>query len=114
MNFAQHDKIRINLDHTGASYLRYKGRKLTSAWHNSAIPQGVSRITNHNTDMDTMPNRLGTRLVTIMTMTIPPHHVAVIPFVHSSHSICSMNITTELTEVIEIHYCISSSHPYVF
>ena len=57
----------------------------------------VTRITHHITDTDTMPNRLGTRLVTTMTMTIPPHHVAVTP---SSHPICSMNITTELIEVI--------------
>ena len=52
--------------------------------------------------MDTMSNRLGTRLVTTMTMTIPPHHMATIPATPSSHPICSTNITAELTEVIEI------------
>ena len=51
--------------------------------------------------MDTASNRLGTRLVTSMTMTIPPHHMAVIPVAPSSHSLCSLNITTELIEVIE-------------
>ena len=39
MDFAQHYKIGINWDHTGASSLWCKGRKLMSAWHNSAMPQ---------------------------------------------------------------------------
>ena len=85
MDFAQCYKIRIDWDHTGASYLQYKGRKLMSAWHNIAIPQRVTGVTNHITDMDTLPNRLGTRLVTTMTMIIPPHHVAVIPVTPSSY-----------------------------
>ena len=72
-----------------------------SAWQNGAMSLCISGLTNHGTNMDTMPNRLGTRLVTIMTMTIPPHHMAVIPFAPSSHSICSTNITTEVIEVIE-------------
>ena len=72
-----------------------------SAWHYSTMPLCVSRITNHGTDMDTMSNMLGTRLVKIVTMTIPPHHVAVIPIAPSSHFICSTNITTELIEVIK-------------
>ena len=67
-----------------------------SAWHNGTIPLCIPRITNYSTDMDTMPNRLGTRLVTIMTMTIPQQHIAVIPVTPPSHSICSTNITTEL------------------
>ena len=71
-----------------------------SAWHNSAMPLCVPRHTNHDTIMDTMLHRLGTRLVTIMTMTIPPHCMAVIPIVPSSHFICSTNITTELNGVI--------------
>ena len=74
---------------------------MTSAWHNGATPQCVTRITNHITDMDTMPNRLRTRLVTSLTVTIPPHHMAVIPVTPSFHPICSINITTELIEVIE-------------
>ena len=65
------------------------------------MPLCVSRLTNHGTNMDTMPNRLGIRLVTIMTMTKPLHHVVVIPVSLSSHSISSTNITTGLTEVIE-------------
>ena len=89
------------LDHAGVSYLWYKGRKLTSAWHSSAMPQCVTGITNHITDMDTASNRLGTRLVTTMTLTIPPHHVAVIPVAPSSHPLCSTDITTELIEVKE-------------
>ena len=40
-------------------------------------------------------------MVTITTVTTPPHHVAVIPIAHSSQSTCSNNITTELIEVIE-------------
>ena len=72
-----------------------------SALDNSATPQCVTRITNHITDMDIMPNRLGTKLLTTMTMTIPPQHMAVILVTPSSHSICSMIITTELIEVIE-------------
>ena len=51
--------------------------------------------------MDTASNRLGTRLVTTMTVTIPPHHVAVIPDTPSSHSLCSNNITTRLIDVIK-------------
>ena len=35
--FAQCSKIGINWNHTGASYLWYKGRKLTSACHSSAM-----------------------------------------------------------------------------
>ena len=93
MDFAQCYKIGINWDHTGASYLWYKGRKLTSAWHNSAMPQCVTGITNHITDMDTASNILGTRLVTTMTMTIPPHNMAVIPVTPSSHSLHSTTIT---------------------
>ena len=38
MDFSQCYKIGNDWDHTGASYLWYKGRKLTSAWHNSAMP----------------------------------------------------------------------------
>ena len=38
-----------------------------SSWHNGAMPQCVTRITNYITDMDTTPNRYGTRLVTTMT-----------------------------------------------
>ena len=76
-------------------------RKLMSVWHNGVMPQCVTRVTNHITDIDTMPNRLGTRLLTTMIMRIPPHHMAVIPVTPSSHPICSMNITTELIEVIE-------------
>ena len=72
-----------------------------SAWANGAMPLCVSRHTDHDTNMETTPNRLETRLVTIMTMIIPPHHVDVIPVVPSSHSICSNHITTELIEVIE-------------
>ena len=69
-----------------------------SAWHNSAMLQCVTGITNHITDMDTASNRLGTILVTTMTMTIPPHHMAVIPAAPSSHSLHPTNITTGLTE----------------
>ena len=32
-------KIGINWDHTGALYMWYKGRKLTSAWQSSAMSQ---------------------------------------------------------------------------
>ena len=63
--------------------------------------QFVTRITNRITDMDIMPNRLGTRLVTTIMMTIPPHNMAVMHVAPSSHSICSMNITSKLIEVIE-------------
>ena len=59
MGFVQHYKIGIDWDHTGASYLWYKGRKLTSAWHNSTMPQCVTGITNHIIDVDAMSNRLG-------------------------------------------------------
>ena len=56
---------------------------------------------NHITDMETTSNRLGTRLVTTMTMTIAPHHMAIISVAPPSHSLCSNNITTRLIEVIE-------------
>ena len=79
IDYAQSYKIGINWDHTRTSYLRYKGRKLMSAWHSSAMPQCVTGITNHTTDVDTTSKRSGTRLVTTMTVTIPPHHMAVIP-----------------------------------
>ena len=93
MNFSQHCKIGIDWDHTGASYLWYKGRKLMSTWHSRAMPPSVMGITNHITDMDTVFNRLGTRLVTTMTVTMPPGHMAVIPVTPSSHSLHSTNIT---------------------
>ena len=101
MDFSQCYKIGIDWNHKGASYLWYKGRKLMSAWNTSAMPQCVTGITNHITDLNTASSRLGTRLVTTMTMTIPPHHMAVIPATPSSHSLCSTNITTGLIEVIE-------------
>ena len=91
MDLAQWYKIRVDWNHTRASYLWYKGRQLMSAWHNGAMPLCVSRLTNHGTNMDTIPNRLETRLITIMTVTIPQHHVAFIPIAFSSHSICSTN-----------------------
>ena len=72
---------------------------MTSAWHNVAIPLCVSRPTSHGTNIDTTPNMLETRLVTIMTVTVCPHPVAVIPIAPSSHF--STNITTEQIEVIE-------------
>ena len=56
------------------------------------MPEYVTGITNHITDMDTASNRLGTRLVTTTTMTISPHHVTVIPVTPSSHSLQSPNI----------------------
>ena len=52
-------------------------------------------------DVDTLPNGLGTRLVTTMTVTILPHHMAIIPVTTPSHSLCSNNVTTGLIEVIE-------------
>ena len=106
MDFAQFYKIGIDWDHKGTSYLWYKGRKLTSAWHSSAMPQCVTGITNCVTNMDTMSNGLGTRLVTTMIVTIPPQHIAIIPIAPSSHSLSSSNITTGLIELIKIHYCI--------
>ena len=72
-----------------------------SAWHNSTMSQCVTGITNHITDMDTASNRLRNRLVTTITMIIPPHHMAVIPVAPSFHSLHSTNITTGLIEVIE-------------
>ena len=102
MDFADCYKIRIDLDHIGDSYLWYKGRKFTSTWYSSAMPQCATGITNHITNMDTTCNQLGITLVTTMTMTILPHHMAVIPVRPSSHSLCSTSITTWLIEVIEI------------
>ena len=101
MDFAQHYKIGTDWDHTRASYLQYKGRKLMSAWHISAMPQCITGITNHITDMDTASNSLVTRLVTTMTMTIPQHHMDVIPVTLSSHPLHTTDITIELMEVIE-------------
>ena len=60
MDFAKCYKIGIDWDHTGASYLWYKGRKLKSAWHNCAMSQCVTEITQHIIDMDTASNRLAT------------------------------------------------------
>ena len=65
------------------------------------MPLCVSKLTNHNNNMDATPNRLGTRLVTITIVTIPPHHVTVIPVTPSSQSMCYTYITTELIDVIE-------------
>ena len=101
MDFAQCYKIGISWDSTGPSYLWYKVRKLTSAWHSSSMPQCVTGITNHVTDVDPMSNILGTGLVTTMTVKMPPHHVAVIPITPPSHSLHSNDITTGLIEVIE-------------
>ena len=72
------------------------------------MPQCVTITTYHITDMDIMPNRLGTRLVTTMTMTVPPHHVAVIPVTPSSHPLCTMNITTienPLLYIKQLYWC---------
>ena len=55
MDFAQCYKIGINWDHTGVSYFWYKGRKLMSAWHYSAMPQCVTGITNHIHDNTPTP-----------------------------------------------------------
>ena len=70
-----------------------------SAWHSSAMPQYVTGITNHVTDMGTVSNRVGTRLVTTTTMTIHPHQVAVIPVTPSSHSLDSTNICQQKVAV---------------
>ena len=72
-----------------------------SACHSSVMPKCVTGITNHITNMDNASNRMGTRLVTTMTMTIPPHNVDVISVTPSSHSLHSTNITTGLIEVIK-------------
>ena len=101
MDFAKCYKIKINWDHTGVSYLWYKGRKVMSDWYSSAMPQCVSGITNHVTDMDTTSNGLGPRLETIMIVTIPPHHMAIIPVAPPSHSLDSSDITTGLIGVME-------------
>ena len=65
------------------------------------MSQCVTGTINHITDMDTASNRLGARLVTTMPITIPQHHMAVIPGASSSHSLHSISITTGLIEVIE-------------
>ena len=57
MDFAQHYTIGISWDHTEVSYLWCKGRKLMSAWLSSPMPQCVTGITNHVTDMDSASNR---------------------------------------------------------
>ena len=77
------------------------------------MPQSITGITNHITDMDTVSNRLGTRLVITMTMTIPPHHMAVIHVPPSSHSLHSTNITTGLIEVIE-NQLLYTKQPYMY
>ena len=75
------------------------------------MPQCVTGITNHISNMDTTSNRLGTRLVTTMTMPIPPHYVIVIPVAPSSHSLHSNNITIGLIQVIENPLlCIKQPH----
>ena len=76
------------------------------------MSQCVAGITNHITDMDTASNRLGTRLVTTMTMTIPPHHMVVIPVTPSSPSLHSTNITMGLIEEIE-NPLLYIKHPYL-
>ena len=65
------------------------------------MAQCVTGITSHFTNIGTTSNRLETRLVTTKTVTIPLHHIVVIPVTPPSHSLCSNNITTGLIEVIE-------------
>ena len=65
------------------------------------MPKCVAGITNHDTDMDMTSNRLRTRLVTTMTVTIPPHHIAVMPVTAPSHPLHPHNLTRDLIEVVE-------------
>ena len=56
IDFAQNHRIGIDWDHNGVSYLRYKGRKLLSAWPNGPIsnPDHVTKDILHiiDTSMD--------------------------------------------------------------
>ena len=83
MDFAQNFRIGIDLDHNGASYLRYKGKKLISAWLNGPIsnPDHVTRDILHVIDMsvETMINESGIRLMTSTVLNTPPNNITIIP-----------------------------------
>ena len=68
MDFAQNYIIGIDWDHNGASYLRYKGRKLISAWTNGSIsdPDHVTGEILYIIDMsmDSITNDPGIRVKT--------------------------------------------------
>ena len=72
MDFTQNYRIGIGID--GVSYLRYKGRKLISAWPNGSIHDSdhVTKEILHIIDasMDLVTNDLGIRLKTSTVVTI--------------------------------------------
>ena len=86
MNFAENYRIGIDWDHNGVSHLRYKGRKLISAWPNGSIsdPDHVTRKIIHVIDMsvDSMTNKPGIRLKTSIVVSIAPHNIAIMPLEH--------------------------------
>ena len=81
MDFAWNYRIGIDWEHHGVSYLRYKGRKLISAWSNGSIsdPDYITRETLHVIDMsvDSVNTDLGIRLKKSTVVTIPPNNIAI-------------------------------------
>ena len=86
------------------SYLRYKGRKLISAWPNGSISDSdhVTRKIVHIIDaiVDSITNDPSVRLKTSTVVTIPPHNITIIPLEPPLRALQCKGVNTELFEVI--------------
>ena len=116
MYFAQNYRIGIDWDHSGVSYLRYKGRKLVSAWPIRPIsnPDHVTRYILHiiDTNVNTMANKAGVRLKTSTIVTIAPHNITIILLAPPFRALQCKNANTELCEIKGIPL-LSKEHPYL-
>ena len=104
MDFTHNYRIGIDWDHNGVSYLRHRGRKLISAWHNGFIsnPNFMTRETSHVIGMSValVTDSLGIRLKTLRVVTILPHNITVIQLEPPFRALHWINVNTELFKVI--------------
>ena len=116
MDFAQNYRICIDWDHNGASYLRYKGKKVISAWPSGPIsnPDHVTRDILHIIDMgmDIMTNKSDIKLMRSTVVTIPPHNITIIPLEPPWRALQCKSVNTELFEVIGNSF-LSIEYPYL-
>ena len=86
------------------AYLRYKGRKLISAWPNGSISNSdhVTKGILHIIDIsvDSVTNNLGIRLKTSTVVTIPPHNITIITLEPLLRTLQCQGVNTVLFEVI--------------
>ena len=116
MDFDQIYRIGVDWDHNGISYLRYKGRKLVSAWPNGPISDTdhVTRDILHIIDksVNTVTNESGKRLKTSTVVTTPLHNIPIIPLEPPFRTLQCKNVNTELLEV-KGNPLLSIEHPYL-